>query len=53
VTNVFYIDNWITVTQDGEANWQDLAREVADPIRAAPAASEQTEKAVAAAGDWL
>ncbi|MCC6922245.1 MAG: NifU N-terminal domain-containing protein, partial [Nitrosomonas sp.] len=30
VTNVFYIDNWITVTQDGEANWQDLAREVAD-----------------------
>ncbi len=21
VTNVFYIDHWITVTQDGEANW--------------------------------
>ena len=53
VTNVFYIDNWITVTQDGEANWQDLAREVADPIRAAPAASEQSANAVAAAGDWI
>ena len=42
VTNVFYIDQWITVTQDGEANWQDLAREIADPIRAAPAASAQS-----------
>ena len=26
VTNVFYIDNWITVTQDGEADWQNLLR---------------------------
>ena len=50
VTNVFYIDQWITVTQDGEANWQDLAREIADPIRAAPAASAQSAEAVAA--DW-
>ena len=39
VTNVFYVDRWITVTQDGGADWQDLAREVAEPIRAAPAAS--------------
>ncbi len=38
VTNVFYVDRWITITQDGEADWQDLARAVADPIRAAPAA---------------
>jgi NFU1 iron-sulfur cluster scaffold homolog, mitochondrial len=53
VTNVFYIDYWITITQDGEANWQDLAREVADPIRAAPAASEQSAEAVAAANDIL
>ncbi len=53
VTNVFYIDYWITVTQDGEANWQDLARDVADPIRAAPAASEQTAETVAAASNVL
>jgi len=49
VTNVFYIDHWITVTQDGEANWQDLAREIADPIRAAPAATAQSAETVAAA----
>ncbi len=49
VTNVFYVDHWITITQDGEANWQDLAREVADPIRAAPAATEQSKATVAAA----
>ena len=42
VTNVFYVDRWITVTQDGNANWPDLAREVADPIRAAPAADVQS-----------
>lgn len=53
VTNVFYIDQWITVTQDGEANWQDLAREIADPIRAAPAASEQSADVVASANDIL
>ena len=53
VTNVFYIDQWITVTQDGEANWQDLAREIADPIRAAPAASAQSAEAVAAASSVL
>ncbi len=53
VTNVFYIDYWITVTQDGEANWQDLAREVADPIRAAPAASEQSADTVSAADQLL
>ena len=29
VTNVFYVDHWITVTQDGGANWDDLARKVA------------------------
>ena len=53
VTNVFYIDQWIAVTQDGEANWQDLAREIADPIRAAPAASAQSAEAVAAASSVL
>lgn len=53
VTNVFYIDHWITITQDGEANWQDLAREIADPIRAAPAATAQSAETVAAANNAL
>lgn len=53
VTNVFYIDRWITITQDGEANWQDLAREVADPIRAAPAAEAQSAETVAAANTLM
>tara|TARA_R110002073_G_scaffold222902_2_gene383116 strand:- start:1187 stop:1747 length:561 start_codon:yes stop_codon:yes gene_type:complete len=53
VTNVFYIDYWITVTQDGETNWQDLAREVADPIRAAPAAAAQSAETVAEANAVL
>ena len=52
VSNVFYIDNWITVTQDGEADWQDLLREVATPIREAPAAEKASEK-LAKAAAWL
>jgi Fe-S cluster biogenesis protein NfuA len=47
VTNVFYVDHWITVTQDGAADWQELMREVAEPIRAAPAADEQSTAAAA------
>tara|TARA_Y100001936_G_scaffold243230_1_gene281784 strand:+ start:35482 stop:36042 length:561 start_codon:yes stop_codon:yes gene_type:complete len=43
VTNIFYVDHWITITQDGGANWEDLKREVADPIRAAPAAHIKSE----------
>jgi NFU1 iron-sulfur cluster scaffold homolog, mitochondrial len=42
VTNVFYVDHWITVTQDGNANWDELLREAAKPIREAPAASAQS-----------
>lgn len=53
ITNVFYVDRWITITQDGEANWQDLARAVADPIRAAPAATAESAVAVAAASEAL
>ena len=49
VTNVFYIDNWLTVTQDGGADWQDLLRKVAEPVRSAPAASAQSAATVAAA----
>jgi Fe-S cluster biogenesis protein NfuA len=42
VTNVFYVDHWVTVTQDGQADWQELMRKLAVPIREAPAADEQT-----------
>ena len=48
VTNVFYVDHWLTVTQDGGADWQQLLRRVADRIRAAPAASEQSARLTAA-----
>ena len=49
VSNVFYVDKWLTVTQDGGADWPELVRLLAVPIRAAPAAEEQTAVAVAAA----
>lgn len=38
VTNVYYTDKWITVTQDGGADWPTLLREIAMPIREAEAA---------------
>src|SRR4051812_36123745 len=49
VTNVFYVDHWITVTQDGQADWQELMRELAVPIREAPAADEQSAQVAAQA----
>src|ERR671929_1176337 len=49
VTNVFYVDHWITVTQDGQADWQELMRKLAVPIREAPAADEQTAQFAQAA----
>src|SRR4029450_11437935 len=49
VTNVFYIDHWLTVTQDGGVDWQELMRKIAEPLRAAPAANAQTDSTVAAA----
>ncbi len=49
VSNVFYVDKWLTVTQDGAADWPALVRLVAVPIRAAPAAQAQTAASVAAA----
>jgi Fe-S cluster biogenesis protein NfuA len=42
VTNVFYVDHWITVTQDGKADWPQLLRQLAEPIREAPAADESS-----------
>lgn len=47
VTNVFYVDRWLTVTQDGNADWHELERKVAEPINAAPAANAQTMNNVA------
>ncbi len=41
VVNVYYTDKWITVTQDGTADWPTLLREVAKPIREAEAAVKQ------------
>lgn len=46
VSNVFYIDRWLTVTQDGQADWESLMREIAVPLRAAPAAADQSAAAV-------
>ena len=44
VTNVFYVDHWITVTQDGAADWPDLLRKLAEPIRSAPSAEVQSQQ---------
>ncbi len=49
VTNVFYVDHWITVTQDGAADWQELKRKIAEPIRSAPAADERSAQLAATA----
>jgi len=49
VTNVFYVDRWITVTQDGGASWPELLRELAQPIREAPAAQVRSEAIAQAA----
>jgi Fe-S cluster biogenesis protein NfuA len=53
VTNVFYVDHWITVTQDGGADWHELQRKLAEPIRAAPAADEQSSAVAADAAIGL
>lgn len=42
VTNVFYVDHWLTVTQDGGMEWPDLLRQLAVPIRDAPSAQESS-----------
>jgi len=52
VSNVFYVDHWLTVTQDGGADWQDLLRKLADQIRSAPAASAQSASLAAGAASF-
>jgi NFU1 iron-sulfur cluster scaffold homolog, mitochondrial len=49
VSNVFYVDKWITVTQDGGADWKELVRKVAEPIRYAASAQAQTDANIATA----
>jgi Fe-S cluster biogenesis protein NfuA len=46
VTNVFYVDHWLTVTQDGKAHWPDLLRQLAAPIRDAPSAQERSSELI-------
>lgn len=41
VSSVFYMDRFITVNQDGMAEWDDLLRRLAVPIREAPAVTAQ------------
>src|SRR5262245_9458774 len=53
VSNVFYVDHWITVTQDGKADWNELKRKVAGPIREAPAADADSEKYAAQAASGV
>lgn len=53
VTNVFYVDHWITVTQDGGADWQELMRSLAVPIREAPSADANSDKLAEQSGDAL
>ena len=53
VTNVFYVDHWITVTQDGQADWKELMRELAVPIREAPAADDNSAQVAAQAAPAL
>jgi len=53
VTNVFYVDHWITVTQDGKADWKELMRSLAGPIREAPAADEHSSELAAQMNDAL
>ena len=47
ITNVYYMDKWITVTQDGGADWPTLLRKIAMPIREAEAAQKPESQAKA------
>ena len=53
VSNVFYVDRWLTVTQDGGADWPELVRLIAAPLRAAPAAAAQSAATVFAAREAI
>jgi Fe-S cluster biogenesis protein NfuA len=40
ITNVFYVDHWLTVTKSDEADWLELVSKVSELIIAAPAAEQ-------------
>src|SRR5215475_4464807 len=40
VTSVFYMDRFITVNKEDEVSWEEMLKKLAEPIRAAPTASE-------------
>ncbi|HLR31787.1 MAG TPA: NifU family protein [Fodinibius sp.] len=43
VINVYYVDRYVTVTQDGNAVWSELLRKLAPPIREAKPQKNITE----------
>ena len=43
VINVYYVDKYVTVTQDGKAVWSDLLRQLAPPIRDAQPQNDAVE----------
>jgi NFU1 iron-sulfur cluster scaffold homolog, mitochondrial len=48
VTSVFYMDRFITVNKEDEAPWEEMLKKLAEPIRAAPTASESMAQAAPA-----
>lgn len=51
VKSLFFADRWLTVTQDGEADWHGLMREIAEPIRAAELDDARPPKGAGGDGD--
>lgn len=47
VTSVFYMDRFVTVNKEDEVSWEDLLKKLAEPIRSAPAVTEQAAPAAA------
>lgn len=43
VINVYYVDKYVTVTQDGDAVWSELLRQLAPPIREAKPQTDAIE----------
>lgn len=43
VINVYYVDKYVTVTQDGDAVWSELLRQLAPPIREAKPQTDMEE----------
>lgn len=43
VINIYYVDKYVTVTQDGDAVWSELLRKLAPPIREAKPQTNATE----------